>query len=327
MSKIATSSNAISYTSASVFPAKLLKRRVIDCDNNIIPVHIQISPTNKCNLKCPFCSYKNVDKNQELDFDLVCKFLHEAKALETAAITITGGGEPLLYPYIRQMVELISNFGLQVSLTTNGTEINKFDNEFFNNFTWIRMSFSCYRSCTSELFDNIEKFLGNYKGTLGFSYVLTDKYSFSSIESVINACRNSACKYIRIVDDICNSNVVLSKDFKKFIEDKAGNDVNIIFQGRKEFVHGKKRCLISLLKPYLGADGYLYGCCGTSYATKEMTLHYGGKEMQLGHMTKFRDIILNQEYFDGSICYRCFYDSYNQALEILTSNTEHINFV
>ena len=52
-----------SYASASEFPTKLVHISVTDKERNIKPIHVNFYPTNKCNLKCKFCSCADRDKS------------------------------------------------------------------------------------------------------------------------------------------------------------------------------------------------------------------------------------------------------------------------
>ncbi|KKL64314.1 hypothetical protein LCGC14_2166230, partial [marine sediment metagenome] len=95
-----------SYSAASTFPAKLLHQKVIK-DGKIIPIHPQIYITNRCNLNCSFCSCSDRQKTLEMKFDEVKEVIDILEDAGAKAITISGGGEPLLHPEINKIIDYI----------------------------------------------------------------------------------------------------------------------------------------------------------------------------------------------------------------------------
>jgi sulfatase maturation enzyme AslB (radical SAM superfamily) len=75
-----------------------------------------------CNLKCKHC-YLNASSQKRkymLPFDLLKRTIDEAHDLGIKSIQFTGG-EPLLYPYIQEVLELTKGKNFKVALSTNGT--------------------------------------------------------------------------------------------------------------------------------------------------------------------------------------------------------------
>lgn len=76
---------------------------------------VKIELTNRCSRNCKHCSSSatgDVSNIQELDFKDVVRILHESQALGVETIVFTGG-EPLMYPYINQLIQLTSTLGMQ----------------------------------------------------------------------------------------------------------------------------------------------------------------------------------------------------------------------
>lgn len=75
-----------------------------------------------CNFKCPFCynsSLINDCKDNFIPLDEFFEFLNSRKkVLDGVAIT---GGEPLLYPSIKEFIKQIKELNLRVKLDTNGS--------------------------------------------------------------------------------------------------------------------------------------------------------------------------------------------------------------
>jgi len=85
-------------------------------------------------------------------------------------------------------------------------------------------------------------------------------------------------------------------------------------------------CLLSILKPVIGVDGYIYPCCGTQYALEDPARDYD-RAMRMGKIEDLEDIILNQAFFNGSICHKCYYSQYNEALDVMIKGLKHESFV
>jgi len=109
---------------------------------HIIPLHCQperiiISPyrsvrikvTDRCPFSCNFCHHEGSKKSDDLQLGkpfeaIIKKFIRELKITE---IHLTGG-EPTSYAELGNLVKLISSFGLEAKMTSNG----QFDNELLD---------------------------------------------------------------------------------------------------------------------------------------------------------------------------------------------------
>ena len=101
------------------FSAKELK----ECANGKKLLGIGLELTRKCNLKCIYC-YAEAGKPlpAELEFNEILDVVNQALALGVKKIGIIGGGEPLIYPMLRRLMEVICSSGqAKVSVFTNGT--------------------------------------------------------------------------------------------------------------------------------------------------------------------------------------------------------------
>lgn len=91
---------------------------------NLETVVLQV--TTKCPYSCPQCYMKRGDGN--MDFDIAKKIIDEAVNLGAKAVQLTGG-EPLIYPYIFDIIGYASNRGLMTLLATSG--YNCFEDTFY----------------------------------------------------------------------------------------------------------------------------------------------------------------------------------------------------
>lgn len=310
--------------------------KVTDDKRRIKPIHMQFNPTNLCNFSCSFCSCANRKRDETLSWNDTKDILMKFALCGCKTITITGGGEPLTYPYMSNTLKLCSNLGIKVGLVTNGTYINTLSGSDLSKITWIRISSSDNLESNLEARGNsIEKWLENIRKSVkigdkvdwSFSYVITKNPDYDILAKIINFANVHRFTHVRIVSDLFDLYNVPDMERVKIELTKHGiDDSEVIYQGRKNPTMGSKKCLISLLKPVVGPDGKIYPCCGTQYALAKPGRDYE-KSMQMGDAKDIVKIYENQKNFDGSVCVKCYYDQYNYALGVITSDIKHKEFV
>lgn len=309
-----------SFTSASEFPVKLLPH----LGKQIRPLHVQLCLTNKCNLACDFCSCGKRNKGQELDIVKLKAFLRQASDLGMEAITITGGGEPLLYRHLSDIIGLCGDLQVKTGLVTNGYLLPRLKG-LIGRFTWIRVSMGNDRDITA-LQTQLDRVI-HEDTDWAFSYVIGDALNEENIAWTVRYANKHNFTHVRVVPDLVKEyKFPVDSITQSVLRHFCINDSKVIYQNRYEFSLGAKQCLISLLKPVIGADGYVYPCCGVQYAMNKNTRDFP-KEMRMGKMENFEKIIKAQIPFDGSRCKRCYYDNYNKTLGLAKADYEHEEFV
>lgn len=100
---------------------------VVDRNTNIL----EIKPSTGCNLNCIYCSVNAGDIKKVIDI-LIDPFylIQEAKKVASqkshpVEFNINPHGEPLLYPFMEDLVEGLKEIGKVVSVNTNGTFLSK----------------------------------------------------------------------------------------------------------------------------------------------------------------------------------------------------------
>lgn len=330
-----------SYSSANVFPAKILHHEKLmhSCLHNhkVFPIHLQLNPTNRCNFNCKFCSCSSRDKMLELSVDDVCEIMYKAKRLGCESCTITGGGEPLMHKHLDDLFGVMEDEKIEVGLVTNGLLLNRIE-EYSQSIVWCRIS--CSDELPSQL-ERIGKITSDWFQTIenaqkenphidwAFSYVLTGKTNKKFIQQLVEFANNHYFTHIRLVCDILHSHKVAPEMYgvTDFLRQVAQvDDSKVIYQTRANWTHGQNPCYISLLKPVVGADSYVYPCCGTQYALANPSRDYE-KSMRMGYATDLDKLVEEQAFFDGSVCVRCYYSNYNWALKTLLGTVKHEKFV
>jgi len=316
-----------SFTAASAFPLKVIQNRA--CRNGvgrIIPVHVQFNPTNACNLNCSFCSCSNRKKTEKMRLEEFQGMIRMFAGLGTKALTITGGGEPMLHPNINEIIRASVECGVQVGLVTNGV--------FAGNLSmarmkfppkWIRVSVSDDRD-VDGLFKSLLPVISTIGSDWAFSYVLTRAPDYDKLRAIVKFAEDHGFCHVRVVADLFDIGAVPNMEVVRSELSFSSGEALVIYQGRKEFVLGRASCLISLLKPVIGPDGGVWPCCGVQYALNDPSRDLE-TSMRMGDWRDFPLIMEEQFAFDGSRCVRCYYDEYNRVLGMLTVPLEHREFV
>ncbi|MBI5409838.1 MAG: radical SAM protein [Nitrospirae bacterium] len=83
---------------------------------------IELEFTKKCNLRCIYC-YSNAGEplENELSLEEIKSVILQAKEMGIKKVILLGGGEPLMYRGLTEVVNFIHSLGLQQILFTNGT--------------------------------------------------------------------------------------------------------------------------------------------------------------------------------------------------------------
>jgi MoaA/NifB/PqqE/SkfB family radical SAM enzyme len=315
-----------SYTAANSFPSKILRDPYLLSSiinrKCILPRHVQLSPTDKCNLKCKFCSCSE-RSGDEWSLDDVDKIIKILKKVGTAGVTITGGGEPLLFLHINDLIYKLHKADISIGMVTNGC--TPAYPGLMHKVQWVRFSFSDERKLSDEFLAEVGFWVG--KADLAFSYVLTDKPNFESIGSIVNLANKLHFTHVRIVSDILSPTASENlSDVQRYLKKINVDDSLVIYQARNSWMPGTKDCFISLLKPMIYSDGLIYPCCGAQYAMKNDTRHMPQK-MSMGHYSELSEIIKQQRHFNGEICDICYYEGYNSLLADLQQDLQHLDFM
>ncbi|MCK5604636.1 radical SAM protein, partial [Candidatus Pacearchaeota archaeon] len=148
------------------------------------PITCEIDPSNKCNLDCDFCMFKDYrsKSNEVLPWSVYTNVLGDLREIGTKSITFTGGGEPLTNPRFNQMVGAALMLGFEVGLVTNGILLHKVEN--LDEFKFIRVSLDAHNredyvnlkgiDYFNTVLENISNAL-KWNKIIGLSYVVCDK--------------------------------------------------------------------------------------------------------------------------------------------------------
>ena len=100
------------------------------------PLHVDLELSNSCNYKCSFCPYSapvelrpdGFNSSQDsimMPLDLARKVLYESRECGALAVEFGYNTEPLLYPYIFEIISYAKELGfIDIRMGTNGSLLN-----------------------------------------------------------------------------------------------------------------------------------------------------------------------------------------------------------
>ncbi|HSJ88234.1 MAG TPA: radical SAM protein [Anaerolineales bacterium] len=88
------------------------------------PLYVKMKVVYGCNLKCEMCNHRREKRESPVSAERFKEVIREFREMGTTKIHLSGG-EPMLRPQIPAFVELASSVGVKVTMTTNGTLVDK----------------------------------------------------------------------------------------------------------------------------------------------------------------------------------------------------------
>jgi MoaA/NifB/PqqE/SkfB family radical SAM enzyme len=88
------------------------------------PLFVKIKLTFTCNLRCSICNHWREKREAPLDTQKFTDIIRELAEMGCRKLHFTGG-EPLLHEGLTELMALASSLGIRVTMTTNGTLVDK----------------------------------------------------------------------------------------------------------------------------------------------------------------------------------------------------------
>jgi len=246
-------------------------------DGNPRPISLQIAPTNRCNLRCVFCSVEDRDRNLEFDFEELKTAISIFKDLGIKTVEISGGGEPTMYPKLNELVLWCKKQDLEIAMITNGLKLQEIPKEVLEAFTWIRVSMVGLDYYEEDKIKFPNPWPKNV--SLGMSYVLGQlpyldndwlkKHKNLKVEDTIillkrlkDIALKVGAEMVRCVPECFaeESDMIKLHDMWAPIITEIGHPLFFQFKRQKQAEY----CWIDCLKPWLHCDGLVYPCNSVS---------------------------------------------------------------
>ncbi len=172
------------------------KLRALREDRLTPPVHIRLKPENRCNHDCWWCCYRTssllmnqkMDERDRIPREKMREVAEDIVAMGVRAVTFSGGGEPLIYPWFTETTQTLLDGGVKVAVLTNGSPLSgEAARLLAERASWVRVSMDGLDGPSYErsrrvsareadrIWANLEAFAGmpGRKCVLGVNYVVT----------------------------------------------------------------------------------------------------------------------------------------------------------
>jgi radical SAM protein with 4Fe4S-binding SPASM domain len=323
------------------------------------PVTLEIDPTNSCNHNCIWCIdalHREEHHNAMLPREVALQAVADAKAMGVRSLVVKGGGEPLVYPHIAELLRFAKQCGFEVGVITNGERILDFADVIEETCTWLRISLDAgsaethqrtHRAKNPQAFDKIWSGVQRLadKVYIGIIYIIHPA-TFHEMALAAKRAKASGCRYIafkRVVaaEELFDTELYMTIDANYlFARRQYDNGTFSVFGFRiYNFTKGVnatpyKMCKGHHLVGILGADGNVYACCSTR---GNLEYRFGNvHEQSLAEIwqgEKRRQVL--QAIDDGRCRQICLghtsymrYDHYNELFEYLAQDDKpHGNFL
>lgn len=274
--------------------------------HTVISTHI--APEGACNLKCPYCSVTHRDTHSRLELDVIKDYVEKLQTRGLKAVILTGGGEPLAYRHINQLVEWLHSKGLSIALITNGTLTDRLDPPLWKAFRWVRVSINFFEGWRSKIRLPLEHI--SSETTVGASFVFTRAHEalgegnwddrFRGVSAVATAVD---ADYIRVLPDCLLPQADLAESHRQLAAAlQSVDDPRFFRQDKHHRAPSCSRCHQSYFRPYLSEEIYLHdgkGEAGSVYPCDSVVLNDGvAKFVGEYQLCKPGDVL---KYLDGEI--------------------------
>jgi len=280
---------------------------------------------------------------------------HEFVDMGVKAVTFSGGGEPLLYKPLPEIIEILAQGKIRIASLTNGSNLKgKVADAFAKYGTWVRISIDAWNDESyvksrgakpndfSKLIKNISDFTArDTKCVLGISLIV-GKDNYKHIVEVCSLLKTCKVDHVKISGAIVSNDAAGNNTYHssiknevakqileaKKLEDKDFKILNHYHDLEERFEKKYNTCPFLQFLTIIGADQYIYTCQDKAYTETGKIGSIKDKSFKKFWFSKENKIFLNT--FDPSIkCnHHCVSHSKNLAIhEYLSIDKEHGYFV
>ncbi len=267
------------------------------------PVHIRIKPINHCNHNCWYCAYRADQLQLGEGIDLKDK-IPEAKMFEIAddivslgvkAVTFSGGGEPLIYKPLPEVINRLGEGGVKVASLTNGSNLKgKVADAFSEHGTWVRVSMDAWDDDSyaqsrgvkvgefSRIIDNIRGFIERQSGcVLGVSYIIS-RDNFEHIYTMCEMLKGIGVNHVKLAAAVVSNDAKENNDYHRdhmaavtaqitkaqTLSEPGFTVLNHFHEAEERFTKQYTTCPYLTFLTVIGADCSVYACQDKAYNDK-----------------------------------------------------------
>ncbi len=337
--------------------------QAIESGQVVAPVHIRIKPINHCNHKCWYCAYRTDDlvlgdemeEKDNIPADKMLSLAQEFVDMGVKAVTFSGGGEPLLYKPLPDVIKVLAAGGVRVAALTNGSNLKgRVADVFAQHGTWVRISLDAWDDASyvksrgakkmdfSKLIKNIRAFTsrdGNC--VLGVSFIV-GRENHQHLAEVCALLKDCGVDHVKVSGVVVSNDAAGNNEYHSEIREEVSHQINTAqslsdssftilnhyHDLDERFEKKYHSCHFLQYLTVVGADQYVYSCQDKAYTES-------GRMGSIAERT-FKDFWFSEENiqflktFDPSVrCgHHCVSHPKNLAInEYISLDKEHSYFV
>ena len=266
----------------------------------VAPVHIRVKPMNLCNHNCWYCAYRtdnvilgeDMDEKDQIPKKKMIELAHEFVEMGIKAVTFSGGGEPLLYKPLPEIIEILAKGDIRIASLTNGSNLKgKVADAFAKHGTWIRVSIDAWddesyvksrgakKNDFSKLIENIKAFTDRKSScVLGVSLIVGDN-NYNHIAEVCTLLKASGADHVKISGAVVSNESTGNNSYHKSIKDEVAKQIseskklesknfkilNHYHDLEERFEKSYHTCPFLQFLTVVGADQEVYTCQDKAY--------------------------------------------------------------
>ena len=261
----------------------------------VAPVHVRIKPFNHCNHDCWYCAYRvsNLQLGEDIDYkDKIPEAkMHEIAddliAMGVKAVTFSGGGEPLLYKPLPEVVKRLAEGGIRVATLTNGANLKgRMADAFAEYGTWVRISTDAWDDASfaksrgirngdfSLLLRNIREFTARKsRCVLGISFIV-DANNCDHLHEACVLLKEAGANHVKISGVVVSNDGAENNAYHDHIRDRVGQQIELsraltdehfqvidhYHELEERFDKAYQTCPYLMFLTVIGADCMVYTC-------------------------------------------------------------------
>ena len=329
----------------------------------VAPVHIRVKPINHCNHKCWYCAYRTddlilgdeMDEKDTIPADKMLALAHEFVDMGVKAVTFSGGGEPLLYKPLPDVIEVLATGGVRIAALTNGSNLKgRVADVFAQHGTWVRISLDAWDDASyvksrgakktdfSKLVKNICAFTSrDSKCVLGVSFIVGHE-NHQHLAEVCSLLKNCGVDHVKVSGAVVSNDAAGNNEYHSEIKEEVARQIttaqtlsdssftilNHYHDLEDRFEKHYHSCHFLQYLTVIGADQFVYTCQDKAFTES-------GRMGSIAERT-FKDFWFSEENkqflksFDPSVMckHHCVSHSKNLAInEYMSLDKEHSYFV
>ncbi len=277
------------------------RMQALAAGQHVGPLHVRIKPTNTCNHDCYFCAYRRgglslgstMQARDRIPREKMREIVEDLIAIDVKAVTFSGGGEPLLYPYLGETLERLAAGGIKIGVLTNGAQLRgRIADILARTASWVRVSidgwddesYARYRKVPRTAFDrvltNMAAFAAHQSDCVLGSSVIVDQDNASHLYELVANLKASGATHAKISPCILResaaSNATYHRSFKPVVRRQidrckvlVGATFSVVdhyhFERESSERERDSRCPMTRLLTVIGADCQVYACQDKAY--------------------------------------------------------------